>query len=81
MPFQSRKLYVYIPSPLSQNPRHATETATIMASSIHRLLTSVNAVNKDVAVSRFTVPADGANATRKTTRGRNWFSRNHQDGS
>ncbi len=71
--FQSRKLCVYIPSPLSRNPQH-------MASCIHLLLTFVNAVNKNVSVGRFRVPAAGANATRKTARWRNWFSRNHHVG-
>ncbi len=32
-------------------------------------------MNKDVAVGCFRVPAACANATRKTARGRNWFSK------
>ncbi len=35
-----------------------------MASSVHRLLMSVNAVHKDFAVGRFKVPAAGTNAAR-----------------
>ncbi len=64
MHFQSRKLCVYIPSPLSRNPQHKTKTAPITASSIHRLLTFVNAAHKDGANGRFRGPAAGANATR-----------------
>jgi len=66
--FQSRKSCVYIPSPLSQNPRHTTNTAPITASSIHRILGFVNAVLKDAAVGRFRVPIPGANATRNMRR-------------
>ncbi len=51
-----------------------------MASSVHRLLMSVNAVHKDFAVGRFKVPAAGTNAARNTARGRNWFSRIHPAG-
>ncbi len=40
-----------------------------MASSIHRLLTYVNAAHKDFAVGRFKVPAAGANASRKMAEG------------
>ncbi len=41
------------------------------------LLTFVNVAKKDVSVGRFTVPAAGANATRKM---QNRFSRNHHAG-
>ncbi len=52
------------PSPLSQNLWHTTKTSLIVVSSIHRLLTFVNATNKDIAVSCFRVSAAGANATK-----------------
>ncbi len=76
MLFQSCKLCVYIPSLLSQNPRHTTKPAQIMASFIHRLLTFVNDAKKDIVVGCFRVTAAGAN----TARGRNWFSRSHPVG-
>uniref|UniRef100_A0A8C2BDY2 ADAM metallopeptidase with thrombospondin type 1 motif, 12 n=1 Tax=Cyprinus carpio TaxID=7962 RepID=A0A8C2BDY2_CYPCA len=63
--FQSCKLCVYIPSPLSRTPQHTTKTALIIAFSIHQLLTFVNAAHKDVTVGRFRVPAADANVTRK----------------
>ncbi len=69
--FQLHKLCIYIISTLSGNPQHTMKTALITASSIHPLSMFVNAENKDVAVSRFRVPATGANATRKMARGRN----------
>ncbi len=78
-----RVSYLKIIILVSQNPRHTTKTAPfskITASSIHRLLTFGNAANKDVAVGRFRVPAAGANATKKTARRENWFSRNHHAG-
>ncbi len=62
---------IYIISTLSGNPQHTMKTALNTASSIHPLSMFVNAENKDVAVSRFRVPATGANATRKMARGRN----------
>ncbi len=77
MLFQLRKLCVRIPPLLSRNPRLATKTALITPSYIYLLLTFVNVAKKDVAVSRFTVPAAGANAIRKT---QNRFSRNHHAG-
>ncbi len=79
MLFQSHKLCIYIPSPLSQNPRHTSKTAQITAFSINRLLAFVNSKNlqnKDITFSCFGVPAAGVNATRKTSWGRNLFSRN-----
>ncbi|ROL43850.1 Long-chain fatty acid transport protein 3 [Anabarilius grahami] len=65
---KSLKLYIYIPSPLSRNPRHITNTALITASSIHRFLAFVNAALKDAAVGRFRVPIPSANATRNMAR-------------
>ncbi len=58
---------LYIPSLLSQNPQHTQKQLT--AFSIHRLLTFVNAVNEDIVVGRFRVPAAGANTTNKTAQG------------
>ncbi|ROL47272.1 Tubulin polyglutamylase TTLL7 [Anabarilius grahami] len=68
---ESCRLCIYIPSPLSRNPRHTTNTAPITASSIHRFLAFVNAALKDAAVGRFGVPIPGAKATRNMARWRN----------
>ncbi len=46
---------------------------------LHSLVVDV-CKHKDFAVGRFTILAAGANATRKTARGGNWFSRSHYAG-
>ncbi len=53
------------------------KTSPITVSSIHRLLTFVNAMHKDITDSCFRVPAAGANATRNMAQWKNWFFRNH----
>ncbi len=65
---------------LCYHKTHNTQQKQLTAFSIHRLLTFVNAVNEDIVVGRFRVPAAGANTTNKTAQGGNWFSRNHHAG-